>query len=39
VQNIPADEFDFRPAEGVRSVAELALTKRINGQVAREFHP
>ena len=25
VQNIPADKFDFRPAEGVRSVAELVV--------------
>ncbi len=25
LQNIPADKFDFRPAEGVRSVAELAV--------------
>ena len=25
LQNIPAEKFDFRPAEGVRSVAELAV--------------
>jgi len=27
LQNIPADKFDFRPAVGVRSVAELAPTR------------
>jgi uncharacterized damage-inducible protein DinB len=25
VENIPAEQFDFRPAEGVRTVSELAL--------------
>ncbi|MCP4656367.1 MAG: hypothetical protein GY856_13220 [bacterium] len=46
VRNIPADRFDFRPAEGVRSVSELVrhileVSEMMVGELTREdtdFH-